>query len=146
MGGGGSGGPRPSPWIRHWTVTHRAPKVWTEHNFAGTQVLVLRHQVWAAPKRHVLSRIPLPPPLLSPSLSLSHCKPCVTGFGDILTFSLPYIWSYENFGAKKLLMKSKITVVYRWNLGIGSSCLVSLCFLFDKRVSWFCGCFYCSKT
>ena len=141
-GGGGSGGPRPSPWIRHWTVTYRVPTP-QFCRYPGTSA---QAPSVAAPKRHVFSRIPLPPPLLSPSLSLSHCKPCVTGFGDILTFSLPYIWSYENFGAKKLLMKSKITVVYRWNLGIGSSCLVSLCFLFDKRGSWFCGCFYCSKT
>ena len=75
--------PDPPPWIRHGTVTYRVPKVWTQHNFAGAQVLVLRHQVWAAPKIHyVLSQILLCP--FSLYLSLAHCKPCVTGSGDIL--------------------------------------------------------------
>ena len=82
--------PDPPPWIRHGTVTYRVPKVWTQHNFAGAQVLVLRHQVRAAAKIHyVLSQILLCP--FSLCLSLAHCKPCVTGSGDTLTYSLPYI-------------------------------------------------------
>ena len=74
-GGGGRvrpppAAPRPFPRIRHWTVTYRVPKVWTQHNFAGTQVLVLRHQVWAAPKKTCFESTPPPPASLSLSLSL----------------------------------------------------------------------------
>ena len=72
-GGGGEGPPlRPFPRIHHWTVTYRVPKVWTQHNFAGTQVLVLRHQVWAAPKKTCFeSTSPPSPPPFSLPLSLS---------------------------------------------------------------------------
>ena len=41
-GGGGRGAPDPPPG----SATERLPIEYPQHNFAGTQVLVLRHQVW----------------------------------------------------------------------------------------------------
>ena len=66
MGGGGRGAPDPPPG----SATERLPIEYPPHNFAGTQVLVLRHQVWQPLKDMFLVEFPSLPPFSLP-LSLS---------------------------------------------------------------------------
>ena len=129
-GGGGEGPPpRPFPRIPPRTVTKRVPKVWTQHNFAGTQVLVLRHQVWAAPKKTCFESTS--PPLVKSKITVVY-RVELRDWWFFFNFTLLPIWQEGKLVLRVFLLFQNINQVTQFSsctnlLTFFSGCLSQHC-------------------